>query len=171
MYARCVRDNALYSERLGFEDLESLKLECEQRIEFLPMLTMRAVENGRDGVLEVGESLVVLGVERFLLRKLPQPLDEVQVRGIGRKKEQINSQRLGGRLCEGAALVGGVVEHNGDGKNGRKSSDLAEQFADTFGVNVLRIAHGNQTVSCCTNGAENVKSLPTWRRSYEHPYE
>lgn len=53
---------------------------------------MGVVEDGRDGVLEVGEGLVVLGVERLFLRELPEAFDEIQVWRIGRKEEKLDSK-------------------------------------------------------------------------------
>ena len=122
---------------------------------------MSIVEDRSNGVLEVGEGWVEFGVEDFFLRELPEALDEVQVWGIRRKKKKLDTERLGCCLNKLAALIAGVVENQGDRDFRRESGDLAEQFANTFRIDVLRIANGNQGMCRRTDGAKNVEPFPT----------
>lgn len=53
-------------------------------------------KKGSDGFLELLKRGVVFRVEHFVLGELPEPLDEVQIGGIRRQEEQLDSEGLCG---------------------------------------------------------------------------
>lgn len=71
--------------------------------------------NGGDKLLGRG---IVFSVETIFLDKLPQPLNEVEVGGITRQKQQVDLPHHGVLDDLPAMLVTGVVEHQRDGTPG-----------------------------------------------------
>ena len=100
-----------------------------------------------DGGTEFGEGGEVFGVEAFLLDELPQPFDQIQVRGIRRQEQPLEAPRGGEFDAGGAVLITCVVQNDGDRPVPIQGGDLRQQFLKRLLIDDGRVADRNQLVS------------------------
>ena len=74
------------------------------------MSGVRFAETVADGLPELVVPVIVGVVRNFLFDKLPQPLDQVQIRRVGRQIHKLDIQLLGSLPDQRALLVSGIVQ-------------------------------------------------------------
>ena len=102
---------------------------------------LRQCLNRRAKVIEPG---VAFGVVFLSFDELSQPLDQIQVGGVGRQVEQGHSQSGGQSLYRGVSLVARVVRYECDQAHQSQSRDLAQQFAQGRRVDHRSVGYGDQ---------------------------
>jgi hypothetical protein len=101
-----------------------------------------------------------LGIETLLLDKLPEALDQIQIRRVGREEKKFNMQLSGQPLDEAAVLIAGIIQNKGDGQIGKRSCQLIEQSGHRLRVNVTGVGDSYQLSGGGVQGAEEIEALP-----------
>src|SRR5271166_5749251 len=83
--------------RLGLRCSDETEVIGDQRRELLAAIA-KVAEETIDRRLKASEGRVVLIPQRGLLEKPPQPLDQVEIRRIGRQKDQLDVATLAGQI-------------------------------------------------------------------------
>ena len=74
---------------------------------------VRGLRNTRDDrVLEREMIRIVLGVQTRLFDKLPEALNQMQIRRVGGQEQQRDAQPLRQTLHQRAPLIAGIGEHD-----------------------------------------------------------
>jgi len=74
------------------------------------------LQASRNRRLERSKIGLVVGIQPLLFDKLPQTFDQVQVRGIGRKKASFNVQFCGSSEHQRTLLIAGIIQHHSNRK-------------------------------------------------------
>src|SRR4051794_30501094 len=120
-----------------------------------------AIERLLNGRSKFVKGRVVATVEGTTLGKLPQTLDQVQVRRVRWQEQQGDLQLFRQRLHGSVVLVAGVVQYQGDRSDQPQRGDLPQQFADRLRVDDRRVGHGNQFVRDRVPRTQDVEPLTT----------
>ena len=67
-----------------------------------------------DGLAKLGVGIVVNGMEHFFSQEAPEPLNQIQVGGIGRQEYKFNALANCPILQPGAAIVACIIAHQID---------------------------------------------------------
>src|SRR5262249_30210090 len=124
------------SRGLNWLILEGLELEGQQRLHLLLVRGRQAAQARVDGLGERLVGRLGTAAQTVLLDELPQPLDQVEVGRVARQEQQLDPQRPRQALHQRAALVAGVVQHQGDRHAQPSRGHPAQQVAHGGGVDV-----------------------------------
>lgn len=100
----------LYSSPLKTHPFKRLKFGVEESSQGFPMSGVRFAETVADGLPELVVPVIVGVVRNFLFDKLPQPLNQVRIRRVGRQIHKLDIQLLGSLPDQRALLVSGIVQ-------------------------------------------------------------
>ena len=95
----------------------------------------RAVDEGIHLTTEEREVIVILRAQ-LTLDELPKPLDQVQIRTVGRDVIEVDIQTQGQFLDGPAFLITGIVQHKMDLFAGVYCPEFLEQFTNLCGSNI-----------------------------------
>lgn len=121
------------------------------------MRLAQALLNGR---LERGEVGVVLGIQTLFLDELPQPFNQVQIRGIRRQVEQLDVEARRHRRHHRTFLVARVVQHQSNGHTQVQRRQLIQERAEALGVDVGVIGNRDEFMGDGVQGPQDVEALP-----------
>ena len=122
-----------------------------------------------DGGSKRGEVRVIRGVEALLFDELPQPLNEVKIRGIGREETQLNLSAGGERHDLGTALVAGVIQDYGHRNAEVECSQLPQEGAN-FGRGHIRVVGDrHEFMSDRVECPQDIEALPPCRCPQKNP--
>ena len=103
--------------------MERLKASGQQALQLLCMEGWRVCNTGPDRLLKRLTVRIVLRVQTLFLDKLPEPLNQLQVGGIGGSVEPLNPQGVRDALHQRTPLSARVVhaDSHRDARLGRRS--------------------------------------------------
>ncbi len=82
------------------------------------MAALAVLQTVDDGLFKGSERGVVAPMETLGFHKLPQPFNEIEIRGIGRQPEQGNAEAFRLGHDEVIALVAGIIQDDRNRKIG-----------------------------------------------------
>ena len=132
----------------------------QQGHHFLVVSRAELAEGGVDGGLErgvVGEDFVGQG---FLFRELPDPFDQVQVRGVRRQVDQVDAGVGRDAPHDRGGLVAGVVQDHADRPVGVGVANLQEQSADGDSIDGAVGGFANERAGDGVQRSQNAVALP-----------
>ena len=80
--------------------------------------------------LKAAKSTWYLEYRHWFLNKFPEPLDQVEIRRIGRQKTEFDVQTGRGGHDQGASLIAGIVQKNGDRYSQVEPRQLTQKYTD-----------------------------------------
>ena len=117
------------------------------------------IKEAPQGLMELCGSIEILSGEDLLPCVFPQPLNDVEVRGIRRQEDKLDAE-LRGLLHHGAAvLVPGVVDHDGHGKVSGCLPYLFKEGLRLFGVDVHHGMYGYEVKGEGVDASEQVEAV------------
>src|ERR1700722_13969731 len=129
---------------------------CKQGVHVSPVLGGQVIQTPSD---DGGERLVVGvvgGVEAFLLDELPQAFDQIEIGGVRRQVQQLDTQ-LGRQVAhQRALLVARVVQHQRNRQARTGLDHGTQQGADGLSVDVTVIGNLHQVVA---DGVQSPKDV------------
>ncbi len=90
------------------------------------MAALGVLQTVDDGLFKGGERGVVAPMETLGFHKLPEPFNEIEIRGIGGQPKQGNPEAFRLGHDEVIALVAGIIQDDGNRKIGEAGSYLGE---------------------------------------------
>jgi hypothetical protein len=129
------------------------------------------VEAVVDAGFEVVESFVINIVKTVLLHKLPKPFNQIQVRGIARKKLQRDAQLDREIFNKLAVLIACVVQHDDDRSTCVSHGKFVKHFANGCRINVTIVGDCRQLTCDHIVGTEYVPTFSTGRTANENSRE
>ena len=108
-----------------------------------------------NGGFEGSEVGVVPGVQALFLDELPQPLNQVEIRRVGRQETQFDVQAGRGCPHQGTVLIAGIVQENADGLLLVQRRQPAQEFADRLGSKYSRRVFSDTPASLAIRACGN----------------
>lgn len=118
------------------------------------------------------EVTVVTGIQTSLPHEFPQTFDQVEVRRIRRKENNLNAQRLRFRFHQFATLVSGVVhDHLHRNASIRMSlPDFTQQLANRVRIDISFVDHCQQFLAQRIDCSQHIQPTSARRRLHKHPF-
>ena len=116
-----------------------------------------------DRIFHRGEVGVIACIQASLFHPAPIPFNQIEIRGIRRKKGQLQAQGPGVVHHQLRALVAGIIQKEGDRDipGSIESGDLAEQGTHTRGGNIGFIGEQVNLPRNGIKGSQHVEPLPS----------
>jgi hypothetical protein len=125
----------------------------------------------RKGLLEGVKVLIVGAGEAFFSDEFPQALDQIEIGGVSRQKQELNAKSSRLLHHEPTALRARIIHHHGDRSAQTQGSELVEPFAHAAGIDVAVIGHGNQLMGDGMQCCQDIEALPSARGTHQHASE
>ncbi len=109
---------------------------------------------------------VIAIARHFALEVLPEALNQVQIRRIGRQIEQFDPQCLRCLRDWGRLIVRRVVQHDQEPPPWIGGADLLEQLRDPLGITRLPAFQGDQALVVGGIGPKHIEAIPTGIGAY-----
>jgi hypothetical protein len=116
-----------------------------------------------------GREVGVIGGITLLFDELPHPLNQVEVRGIGRQKTQLDLSAGGEGHHLGTALRARIVQDHSQGNAEGERSELAQEGTDLRGRNVGVVRDRPQFMGEGIQGPQHLEPLASGRGAEENP--
>jgi hypothetical protein len=140
---------------LRCKELKALGHECGEFVTIVAKvgqdLLNRTAELRKGGVVAIARHLA--------LQELPEALDQVQVRRVGRQIEQFDVECSGCLDHRRRTIVRRVIEHDEQRHIWGGRSDLAKQQCDPLGITRLATFPANQVVRVGRIGPKDVEAI------------
>ena len=126
-----------------------------------------------DRIFHRGKVGVMPCIQASLFHPAPISFNQIQIRGIGRKKGQLQAQSLGVVHDQLTALVAGIIQKESDRDlpGSIDGGDLAEQGTHTRGGNIGFIGEQVNLLRNGIEGSQHIESLPTGGRAQENTHK
>jgi hypothetical protein len=118
------------------------------------------VEDVLDRGAKLGEGGVIAIAGHLALEKLPETLDQVQVRRVGWQKQQLDAQFLGSCLHWRGVVVGRIVEHQQETLAWIGTPDQVQQVDDPLGITRLPSLPTDEVLVVGRIGPKDVEAIP-----------
>ena len=103
---------------------------------------------------------IILGVQAAFFHQLPKPLNQVELRRIGRQKQQLDVQVGGDLLHQPAALIPGVVQYHRDRHGQAQRRQFVQHQADVLAVDIGVRGDGDQLMGRRVQGPQDAEPMP-----------
>jgi len=121
-----------------------------------------------DRLFEQLKVLVIVRIQALFSDEFPQALNQIEIGGVCRQKEDFSPEMSGPLQHEPTALIARIIHHHGNRGGEAKQSDLLEQFAHAGRVDVAVIGHGNELVGDGMQRPQHIEALPSAGRTHQH---
>lgn len=140
---------------------EEVEVFSHERGEFIGVVP-EVVQDTLDGDTKLRKGRVEAIAGDVRAQKLPESLDQVEIRGVGRQEQQGNVEFLRQFLHPMRALVAGIVPHHedGDGTVGMGHTECVQQLADHLGITRHRILNHHEGLVVGGIGPTHVEAIP-----------
>ena len=132
------------------------------------MTTGRFSQTVLDRLFEQPKVLVIVRIQALFSDEFPQALNQIEIGGVCRQKEDFYPEMSGPLKHEPTALIASIIHHHGNRGGEAKESDLLEQFAHAGRVDVAVIGHGNELVGDGMQRPQHIEALPATGSAHDH---
>ena len=120
---------------------------------------MRGFDEVENGFFEVWKRGIIAGMQAAFFHQPPEAFDQVELRRIGRQKQQFDVQVGGGLLHQPATLVPSVVQHHRDRHGQAQRRQLVQHPADVLAVDIGVGGDGEQLMGHRVQGPQHAESV------------
>ena len=114
-----------------------------------------------ESMLEQLKVLVIFCIQTRFSNKFPQALNQIEIGGVGRQKEDFYPEMSSPLEHEPTAWIASIIHHQGNRPLQLKQSNLLQQFADTGRGDVAVVGHRDQLMRDGMQGSQDVEALPS----------
>ena len=113
-----------------------------------------------ESLLEQLKVLVIFGIQTLFSDKFPQALNQIEIGGVGRQKEDFYAEMSRPLEHKPTVLIASIIHHQGNRPLQPQQSNLLQQFADTGRGDVAVVGHRDQLMGNSMQGGQDVEALP-----------
>lgn len=121
-------------------------------------------------MLEQCKVLIVCGIQTFLFHEFPEPLNQIEIGRVGRKKEEFDIQIPGFLHHQATVLVASIIHHECDWSLQAQQGDLLQERAHAERIDVALIGHGDKLMGDGIQGSQHVEPLSPTGGPHHHTH-
>ena len=135
------------------------------------MTTGRFRQTGLDSLLEQLKVLVIFRIQALFFDEFPQTLNQIEIGGVGRQKEDFDAQISSLLKHQPTALIASIIHHHSHRQSQPEQSYLLQQCTDTGRRDVAVVGHGDKLMRDGIQGTQDVEALPSAGRTHQDACE